>query len=140
MPQIVEFASNHPFMVSGLLGVFFLLVFYEIRLKSAGLTTVSPAEATRLMNRGAMIIDVRDSEQYANGHIVNARNHPLGELDTKPETLKKYQGKPVITVCDNGIAANRGAGVLRKQGFQNVFSLKGGLSAWRQENLPVVRK
>jgi rhodanese-related sulfurtransferase len=45
----------------------------------------------------------------------------------------------VLTVCDNGTAASRAANALRKAGFESVFSLKGGLGAWRADNLPVVK-
>ena len=139
MGQLAEFASNHPVLVLGLLAAVFALLAYEIRLKSQGLTSVGIADAVRLMNKGAVIVDVRSEDEYANGHVVNARNVPLAQIMSEEDPLKKQRKKTLLTVCDTGMVSARAAAALRKAGYENVFSLKGGLRDWQQENLPLVK-
>ncbi len=136
MDRLIEFSGNHPILVLGLLASFFLLVFTEIRRKRQGLTDLGPQEAVRLINNDAIIVDVRNPETYAKGHIVNARNIPLDQLDR--DRLGAAGDRPVLTVDDNGLTASRAAARLRAAGLENVFSLRGGLGAWQQESLPLV--
>ena len=64
---------------------------------------------------------------------------PLSEIATSAESLKRNKDKPVITCCDTGMNGGTAARELGKLGFTKVFNLRGGLSAWRQDNLPLVR-
>ena len=89
---------------------------------------------------GALLLDVRDSQEYEAGHIIEARNLPAAELGAKAETLlKKYKEKPVIVYCESGAASGAAARTLRAAGFSKVVTLRGGLQSWRQENLPLVK-
>lgn len=139
MGQLVEFVNNHPYHALAVLASLFAVIFYELRLKSQGLTNISTAAAVRLINNGAMIVDVRPAEAFASGHIVNARNVTLGEIESNPGAIKKPKSKVLLAVCDTGSAAGRAANALRKAGFESVYSLKGGLAAWRADNLPIVK-
>ncbi len=138
MEQYLEFTSNHPILVSALLFSFFLLVFSELRRKSRGLTNVEPQAAVALINADAAVIDLRSAEAFSRGHIVNATNIPLDELAGSGDKLKKLGSKPILTVCDAGISSNRAVDTLKKSGFDSVYSLKGGITAWTQANLPLV--
>ena len=138
MEQYLEFTSNHPILISALLFSFFLLVFTELRRKSRGLTNVEPQAAVALINDDATIIDLRSAEAFSRGHIVNATNIPLEELDASGDRLKKLGSKPILTVCDAGVSSNRAVDTLKKSGFDSVYSLKGGITAWTQANLPLV--
>jgi len=138
MQQYIEFTANHPILVSALLASFFLLVFSELRRKSRGLTSVEPQAAVALINADAIVIDLRSADSFGRGHIVNARNIPQDELDANSEKLRNLGPKPIITVCDAGISSHRAADSLRKLGFESVYSLKGGIAAWTQANLPLV--
>jgi len=99
---------------------------------------VGPSEAVQLINRrDAVVIDVRDAADYKSGHITNARHIPEGELEGRARELEKVKAKPIIVSCARG---NRSSGVayrLRKLGFNEVFSLRGGLAAWQQANMPL---
>lgn len=136
MDRLIEFSGNHPILVLGLMASFFLLVFTEIRRKRQGLTDLAPLDAVRLINNDAIVIDVRNPESYAKGHIVNARNIPLDQVG--PERIGGDGQQAVLTVDDNGLGASRAATKLRAAGLEKVFSLRGGLAAWQQENLPLV--
>jgi rhodanese-related sulfurtransferase len=137
MEQYLEFTANHPLLVSALMLSFFLLVFTEIRRQTRGATSLEPQDAVRLMNADAVVIDLRSPEAFAQGHIVNARNIPLDELENTA-TLEKLRSKPVIAVCEAGTSAGRAVEKLRKAGVEKAFGLKGGIAAWQQASLPLV--
>ena len=138
MARLAEFAQNNLFLVLALLATWSAVMFYEIRLKAHGLSQVSAADALRIINKGAMIVDVRTAEAFGSGHIVNARNIAFNSLASDRPPLKR-KNKVMLTVCENGMDSGKAANALRKAGFENVFSLKGGLKQWRAENLPLVK-
>lgn len=137
MQEIIEFSSNNPWLVSGLFASALALIFNELRLKSRDIGSLSAAMAVRLINDGAIVIDVRDADKFAAAHIGNARNLQQQELLQNPEQAIKAK-KQTLLVCDTGTLSGECAAKLRKQGLENVFSLKGGLTSWQQDNLPVV--
>lgn len=139
MAQIVEFAGNHVWLVAGLIAALAAVMFYEVRLRSQGATHVTTADAVRLINKGALVIDVRKPEEFEAGHIVNARNVPLERVAQGDDAIKKQKNKILLAVCGDGVSSGRAAGHLRKAGYENAFSLKGGLNGWRADNLPLVK-
>jgi len=139
MEQLAEFAGNHTLMVLALIGSFGLVATYELRLRAAGVTHISPADAVKLINKSAVVVDVRSAEAFASGHIANARNIPLADLQSDPDKIKKNKTKIVLTVCDSGMDSGRAAGALRKSGYENAFSIRGGIKAWRTQNLPLAK-
>lgn len=139
MGQLAEFASNHPFLALAVVVSLFAVLFYELRLKTQGTAQLSTTDAVRLINKGATIVDVRKPEHYGAGHIVNARNVPLSTLEADPAAVHKSKNRPLLTVCDNGSSSGKAVSLLRRAGFEAVFSLKGGLASWRAENLPLVK-
>ena len=72
--QLIEFVGRHPYLIGALLVSLAAVMFYELRLRAGGVTHVSSADAVRLINRGALVIDVRKPPEFGAGHIVNARN------------------------------------------------------------------
>ncbi len=138
MDRFLEFAGNNMLLVFALVTSFFLVVFSELRRKAAGVTNVEPVDAVRLINNDATVIDLRSNEAFSRGHIVNSRNIPMDELESRMDKLASLKSKPLITVCDAGMTSTKAADALRKSGFQSVYGLKGGMSAWSQAGLPVV--
>lgn len=139
MSQLLEFAGNHPLLIAGIFASWLAVMFYEMRLKSQGFSHVSAVDAVRLMNQGAVVLDVRKPEEFATGHIVNSKNVAKDTLDADAKLLNKYRNKVVLTVCDNGLNANRAANALRKAGIEQAFSIRGGIAGWRKENMPIER-
>lgn len=139
MERLIEFAGNHPYLVSAAVLMFVIVIVSEIRSRVQDFAAIAPHDAIRLMNQGALVLDVRDGATYESGHIGEARHVPLKELAGSVDALKKFKEKPVVTYCDTGMSGGAAARELRKLGFTKVFSLRGGLGAWRQESLPVVR-
>jgi rhodanese-related sulfurtransferase len=139
MSQLVEFAGNHAWLVTGLVVAWSAVLFYELRLRTQGATHISAADAVRLINKGALVIDVRKPEEYQAGHIVNARNVPVERVQQGDDAIAKKKDKILLAVCADGATSGRAAGHLRKAGYENAFSLKGGLAGWRADNLPLVK-
>jgi len=69
---------------------------------------------------------------------VNAKNIPFDEFEARKDKVAKFKNKPVVTVCDSGITSNKAVASLRKSGFDSVYGLKGGMTAWTTAGLPVV--
>lgn len=99
--------------------------------------TVTPAEATTLLERGAILLDVREDHEWRAGHAPKARHIPLGRLATGQRELPA--GRPIVTVCRSGGRSARAAGLLASSG-REVANLRGGMSAWAASGLPVVAK
>lgn len=138
MDTYLEFAGNHTLLVSALLFSFFLLLFTELRRKASGMINVEAPEAVKLINADAAVIDLRSAEAYARGHIVRAKNIPLDELQANVEKIEKLKARSVVAVCDTGIASTKAVDILRKNGVENVYGLKGGMNSWSQAGMPVV--
>jgi rhodanese-related sulfurtransferase len=139
MNRFLEYVTNHPFLVAAAAILAVLAIVIEIRQRSRGSSAVSPADAVRLANSGAVFVDVRDAKDYEAGHIIDARHVPAAEVASRAESLKKYREKPVIVYCESGFASAGAARALRANGFSKVVTLRGGLNSWRQENLPIVK-
>jgi rhodanese-related sulfurtransferase len=114
-----------------------MLLWPMIQRRTSG-PALDTLEATRLINdANAIVLDVREPAEFAAGHLPNARNIPLAELDKRVADLP--QGKPVLVCCASGARSGRALSLLR-QGGREAFNLAGGVAAWRQAGLPVVRK
>ena len=99
---------------------------------------VGPVEAVQLINRrDAVVLDLRDATEYKAGHITNARHLPEGEIDSRMKELEKLKSKPIIVSCARGNRSINAANRLRALGFGEVFSLRGGIAAWQQANMPL---
>jgi rhodanese-related sulfurtransferase len=139
MNRFYEYVVHHPFLVAAAAILAVLAIVIELRQRAKGSSAVAPADAVRLANSGALLLDVRQGQEYEAGHIIEARNLPAAELAAKAETLKKYKEKPIVVYCESGTASGTAARTLRAGGFNKVVTLRGGLQSWRQENLPLVK-
>jgi rhodanese-related sulfurtransferase len=137
MESILEYAGNHPFLFGGMLLMFAIVFAYELRMARRKGTDVSPPEAVMLINAGAQPVDLRSSAQFEKAHILDARNVPLAELEQHLPVLKKLKDRGVLVYCENGSTSIKAIERLKADGFTDVKSLRGGLNAWRAENLPV---
>jgi len=137
MQEFVEFTSANPWLIAGLVASVLAVLFYELRLKAQNIGSLGTSMAVQLINKGCNVIDVRDAEKFAAGHIVDSKNIPATNFSSDSANLKKGK-KVILLVCDNGSRSGELAGGLRKEGVENIFSVTGGLEAWRRENLPVV--
>jgi len=135
--NLLKFVADHIFLVTVAVVSGGMLAWPAIRRTTSG-ASVSTLQATLLINQqNALVLDVREPAEFQKGHLLNARNVALSELDARAAELEKHKAKPVIVVCENGNRSDKAAAALRKHGFGQVFSLSGGLGAWRQAGLPL---
>jgi rhodanese-related sulfurtransferase len=139
MDRLLEFAAHQPWMVSLAVVMAVLALAYELRARTQDFSAISPMEAVRLMNQGAVLVDVRSGGDFKAAHIGNARNVPGSEIAAGAEALGRFKDKVLITCCDTGMTAGSAARQLARLGFKQVYNLRGGLAAWRQDNLPLVK-
>lgn len=140
MERFLEYAMRHPLLFGGTVALALAAAAYEISKARAGGQAVGPSDAVRLMNQGALLVDVRTQAEFDSGHIIDARHVPQDQAAQAAETLKRYKDKIVITCCETGARSGAVARALREQGFSKVVNLRGGLQAWRAENLPLVKE
>jgi rhodanese-related sulfurtransferase len=108
--------------------------------RRGGAASVNTLQATMMINKeDALVLDVREPAEFNAGHILNARNIPLGELDKRAAELAKWKEKPVVVACASGNRSSSALGVLKKHGFTRAVNLSGGFSAWQAAGLPVGR-
>jgi len=101
---------------------------------------VSQFQATQYMNQGkTLVLDVRNAEEFASGHLPNAKNIPLADLNNRIKEIEKSKNTVVITVCAQGVRSSNAAALLSKAGFTQVFSLEGGTEAWKTQGMPIVK-
>ncbi|MGH8750785.1 MAG: rhodanese-like domain-containing protein [Burkholderiales bacterium] len=136
---MVQFVQNNIWLVLMMAVSGGLLVWpYLARFFGGVVPELGTLEAVQLINRrDALVLDVRESAEFAAGHIVHARQIPLSRLADSLHELKKFKERPLLVSCGDGMVSGKACGILRKNGFKEVFRLKGGLAAWQQANLPL---
>lgn len=97
---------------------------------------IALADAVQQINREqGLFVDIRPAEQFKAGHIPQARNITLDTLDAHLGSLPK--DKPIVFVDAQGREGGRAVAQLRKQGFERVSCLEGGINAWTEGGLPL---
>ena len=101
---------------------------------------ITNSQATKIINKGkTTIIDIRDQKQYQTGHILNAVHVPLSSLQERIPKLEKFKGQSIIIVDESGKESDKAASILKKEGFSQINILRGGMSSWMSEGLPVTK-
>jgi rhodanese-related sulfurtransferase len=139
MQQFLEYVANHYWLVAAAALMAVLVAVHEFRARTAAFGSISPAEAVRLVNSGAVLVDIRTREAFEAGHIAGAKHVPGAAIADGAKPLERFKDKAVIAYCDTGVTAGAAARHLGRLGFPKAYNLRGGLAAWRQENLPVVK-
>lgn len=141
MEQLITFIANHQMLVMAFLVIAGLLVWNFISDSLQGIKNLVPFEATFLINHeDALIIDVREEGEYKQqGHILNSMNIPSSTLSDKIGRLEKYRDHPIIISCLSGSRSTQAYKILKDNGFNKIFNLKGGIIAWQNANLPLVK-
>lgn len=107
---------------------------------AAGVANLSATEAVMLMNRAKpLVLDVRDVAEFASGHIQGAKHIALAELANRLKEIEKYKEKPVLVHCQRGVRSKTACNLLRAQGFTQLNQLQGGLDAWLEAKLPLIK-
>ena len=100
----------------------------------------SATEVVQIINRGKnVLVDIRTPEEFATGHLRDAKNIPLADFDKRIGELEKSKGKSIVVVCQTGARADKAVRLLQAAGFDDVAALDGGLAAWQAASLPTVK-
>jgi rhodanese-related sulfurtransferase len=136
MAQLIEFIGNHLALVAAFIGVLVALLYTLVQ--GGGAAALSPQRAVLVLNQDdAVPVDVRPDAAYKAGHIINAVNVSQQDITSGAARLAKYKDRPLLVYCESGVQSGAAVKALRRQGFTKVYNLRGGLAAWRGENLPV---
>lgn len=141
MSELLPFIQANVILV----GIFFVLFAFVVGVEVQKLTKsyadVAPDEAVRLINReNATVLDLREDGEVAGKSIHNAKHIPGSALPQRLDEIKPLKDVPVVTFCANGIKAPSSCRLLKKHGFSKVYNLKGGLTAWEQAHMPLVKR
>lgn len=141
MAQFFEFFHAHVWLFVAFGVVLALLIANEVHGNLTGGKRMSPAEAVRLINdRDPLIVDVRPLADFKRGHLLNAFHAPLTKFDEYLGQLAKDKARPVLVYCALGVSSSTAVEKLRKNGFAEVYPLRGGINAWSMANLPLTTK
>ena len=137
MERLIEFTINHWEMTGLFLVLLTAVIMTETR---RGGAAVSSTQATQLMNKDeALVLDVRESKEFSEGHITGAVNIPYAKIDDRISEINKFKEKPVIIVCKMGQHSGAVGKTLKAKGFTDIHRLKGGISGWQADSLPLVK-
>ena len=138
---MLEFVSNHLLLSVALIVIVSLIMKMELERFTSDIAQINPFEVIRQLNdQDALVVDVRESKEYTEGHLKDAVHIPLSELKSRVEELNKHKGKSVIAYCRSGNRSNSACKTLKKAGFESVSNLQGGIMAWQNQNMPVSKK
>src|ERR1700732_3689541 len=137
MDRLLQYISNHYWYASGAAIAALLVIAFELRARNEKRAAVTPQDVVRLMNQGAVVIDLRPAEAFATGHVAGARQMSGEQILKAGDTLKKQKEKVLVVYDDTGSLGASAVRQLAAQGFTKAFNLRGGITAWRAENLPL---
>jgi len=138
--KLQAFVAHSPVLSLLLVGLTLVIIYTEIARLFRGYKALRPAELTGLINReNALVVDLSATGDFEKGHIAGSRNVAPSQFDPESKLLAPAKALPVVTVCRNGQASADAAKRLKKAGFTQVYWLDGGIAAWQQADLPLVK-
>lgn len=140
MQDLTTFLANHAYLSAAAALILVLVTIIEfLRIKRLSFA-VNPSRITQLINReNALVIDVRPKDIYRQGHIIDALSMTAEDLKQSPKKLEKYRARPLIIVAGNNTESQKLAALLIKNGY-NAYSLSGGIPAWNEAQMPLVKE
>ena len=140
MDQLIEFTNNHTMLMGSFLALLGFMLFTEYRVMTQKFSVISPAGAIQIMNQDdSLLIDVREINELKDAAIADHKHIPLGSVSGKIGDLEKYKDKDIIVYCRSGHRSASACRTLTNNGFEKIHNLKGGIMAWQDAQLPVVR-
>ena len=138
MDRLIEFIGNH-IELSATFVLLLAALWYTERARAG--RSVSPQEATLMLNRDeAVIVDVREKKEFSEGRITGAVHIPFAKLKERATELEKFKDKQIILVDKMGQHSGMAGKQLKEAGFDKVCRMQGGISEWKNSNLPLIRK
>ena len=133
MERWFEFMGNHPFLFGTL--AILVVLFFIIEGQRNG-RKISPQSLGILVKaKNAMLIDLRDSKDFREGHISGSRNIPYSKIASHLDELKSSE-RPLVFICNLGQVAGS---ALQQVGHGDAYRLDGGINNWKVQGLPLVK-
>ena len=140
LQRLPLFFAQHSLLVLAFIALLLALAVTEVMRLRRGWSEATPAMVTRLLNReNALLVDLSPRAEYEKGHIPGARHVDWEQFDPEHKDLARVKDLPVVVCCRSGVTSQRAAQRLVRAGFSRVYSLAGGMAAWRQADLPVAK-
>ena len=139
MDRLIEDVTAHPLLASSVVVALIVVLTYESRVRGLAAASVSSQELIRLMNQGALVLDIRKPDEFAQGHVNGAKHLASEQILNAGDQFKRFKDKPVVVYCDSGSLAASAVRNLAQQGFTKAFTLRGGFAGWRADNLPFAK-
>ena len=141
MSEYFDFIANNLFLFGLLLILLAFIVTMEFKKLTKKYKDLAPADAVQLINREqAILLDVREANELSGDGIRHAKHISGSVLAERFTDLEAFKESPIIAFCMNGFKAQKACQLLSKKGFSKIYCLKGGIAAWKQANMPVVKK
>ncbi|NOT11900.1 MAG: rhodanese-like domain-containing protein [Methylococcaceae bacterium] len=139
MDRFLEFVFNHYIYSLALLVVSYLLIQDLFDAVFKKYSAITPLMAVTKMNEvNTVVVDVREVDEFSKGHIESAINSPLSKLPEQLSSLEAHKRKPILIACDSGTRSNSAGKILAKAGFEQIFVITGGMTAWTEDyKLPI---
>ena len=135
-----DFIKDNAILVGLAIGSGVALLLPMLNRGAGGVANINSTEAVVLMNRSKpLILDVRDAAEFAAGHIQGAKHIPVAELLARMKEIEKFKDKPVLVHCQKGMRAKGACSILKAQQFSQLHHLQGGLDAWVEAKMPLVK-
>jgi len=139
MDRLIEYVTHHPLLAGAALLALIIVISNEARLRATAFAAITSQELIRLMNQGALVLDIRKPEEFAKAHVNGAKQLPSDQILSAGENFKRFKEKPVVVIDESGSLSAAAVRQLNNQGFTKAFCLRGGFAAWRADNLPVAK-
>lgn len=136
-----EFIKNHWLLVLAFFIVLGLIIFEEMRKNIGSGKNILPQKAVDLINHGnAVVIDLRDQQAFISGHILESINVVSKDMTEAVKKIAAYKKQTVILLGKDEHSAASLQAKLQKEGFADVHVLRGGITAWKNASLPIIKK
>ncbi|RBW44937.1 rhodanese-like domain-containing protein [Psychromonas sp. B3M02] len=142
MQEYIDFISNNPMLSAAWVVIAVMLIHSVVKNKLSKINNVNPQQATLLINKqDAIVVDVRNADEFKKGHIVNAKNITVSQINEgKFAAIENHKQSPIIVVCATGTRSSGAGDKLAKAGFEQVNNLFSGMSGWTAANLPTTKR
>jgi rhodanese-related sulfurtransferase len=138
--SVVEFIQENLLLLGLAIGSAVMLLMHSMKKNANGVPNLKTSDAITLINRShAVVLDVRNANEFAEGHIAEAKNISLDDLPNRLKELNKYKNKAILVNCQKGARGAKACAILKAAEFTEVHHLEGGLDAWLSASLPVVK-
>lgn len=141
MHEYIDFLMRHWVLSLAAVVLIVLLLGNEMTRGMQKFRDMTAAEFARLIGKeNVLLIDVRETDEFRGEHIKGARHVALGTVASKLSEFEKHKADQILLYCRSGNRSASAASMFVKAGFTQVAHLAGGITAWKAEKFPVVRK